>query len=310
MAAVQVFPSGSFALINNSRVLPYLLILVAGILWGGTFSLALIATSDGSHPLVLTTWQVLVSAMIFTCVCRILKVPVFRFRNLGKYVIIGVLGHVVPDMLYYTAAPHLSAGILSITVSTVPLFTYVIMWVMRFERIIAKRALGLLFGMLAILLLVIPDQGLSSGDVNFWILLVVLCALLYAAENVYVSEGVSYESNIFELLCGSTIVSSIFLIPITFKLGMGNLFPWILTTSGWAITSIAVVSVVAYSMFFHTIKTAGPVFASQCAYIVTIAGVLWGIVIFSEEHTVWVWMSVLVIMLGVALVSPSRRVVY
>ena len=294
---------------KNSRALPYLLILFAGVLWGGTFSLALIATADGSHPVVLTTWQVLVSAIIFTVVCRVIKVSVFRFRNLGKYLFIGVLGHIVPDILYYTAAPHLSAGILSITVSTVPLFTYAIMWAMRFERIVPKRALGLLLGMLAILLLVMPDQGLSGDDVNFWILLVVLCALLYAAENVYISEGVSYETNIFELLGGSTIVSLVFLIPVTFTLGMGNLFPWVLTSSGWAITGIAVISVVAYSMFFYTIKTAGPVFASQCAYIVTVAGVLWGIAIFSEKHTVWAWMSVLVIMAGVAFVSPSRRVV-
>ncbi len=310
MAAVQVLPSGLFALICKSRVLPYLLILVAGILWGGTFSLALIATSDGSHPLVLATWQALVSAVIFIVVCRALKIPAFRLANLGKYLFIGVVGHIAPNILYYTAAPHLSAGILSITVSTVPLFTYAIMWAMRFERIVIKRAVGLLCGMLAILLLVIPDQGLSSDDVNFWILLVVLCALFYAAENVYISEGVSYETSIFELLCGATVVSLVFLVPATFSLGTGNLFPWVLTSSGWAITGIAVVSVAAYSMFFYTIKTAGPVFASQCAYIVTIAGVLWGIAIFSEEHTVWVWMSVLVIMLGVALVSPSRRVVH
>ncbi len=189
-------------------------------------------------------------------------------------------------------------------------FAHLLMWAMRFERIVIKRAVGLLCGMLAILLLVIPDQGLSSDDVNFWILLVVLCALFYAAENVYISEGVSYETSIFELLCGATVVSLVFLVPATFSLGTGNLFPWVLTSSGWAITGIAVVSVAAYSMFFYTIKTAGPVFASQCAYIVTIAGVLWGIAIFSEEHTVWVWMSVLVIMLGVALVSPSRRVVH
>ncbi len=295
-------------MIKNSRVLPYLLIFIAGVLWGGTFSLALIAASDGTHPLVLATWQALVSSVIFIVVCRALKVPVFRLANLGKYLFIGVVGHITPNILYYTAAPHLSAGILSITVSTVPLFTYAIMWAMGFERIAIKRAVGLLCGMLAILLLVIPDQGLSSDDVNFWILLVVLCALLYAAENVYIAEGVSYETSIFELLCGANVVSLVFLVPATFSLGTGNLFPWVLTSSGWAITGIAVVSVVAYSMFFYTIKTAGPVFASQCAYIVTVAGVLWGIIIFSEQHTVWVWMSVLIIMAGVALVSPSRRV--
>jgi hypothetical protein len=35
------------------RLFPYFLILGAGIVWGATFSLALIATAQGAHPLVL-----------------------------------------------------------------------------------------------------------------------------------------------------------------------------------------------------------------------------------------------------------------
>jgi hypothetical protein len=34
------------------RLFPYFLILGAGIVWGATFSLALIATAQGAHPLV------------------------------------------------------------------------------------------------------------------------------------------------------------------------------------------------------------------------------------------------------------------
>ena len=59
-------------------------------------------------------------------------------------------------------------------------------------------------------------------------------------------------------------------------------------------------------MFFYTIKTSGPVFASQCAYIVTLSGVAWGIILFSEQHSLWVWISVIVMMLGLFLVSPQK----
>ena len=58
-------------------------------------------------------------------------------------------------------------------------------------------------------------------------------------------------------------------------------------------------------MFFYSIKSAGPVFASQCAYVVTISGVIWGIIVFSEQHTVWVWASVIVMLLGLVLVTPD-----
>jgi drug/metabolite transporter (DMT)-like permease len=292
---------------TNHRLLPYLYILVAGVLWGSTFSFALIATADGTHPIALTLWQVLLTAMVFVFICLYKKLPIFKLKNLRQYLIIGILGIVGPDILYYSAAPHLSAGILSITVSTVPVFTYIIMWIMGYESLVIKRALGIVLGMIAILLLVLPDQGLSSGDANFWILVVTGTALLYACENVYISEGIGEDISIFELLCGSTLISTLFLIPVTIWMGVGQPISWIFSTSGWAITAIAILSTIAYTLFFYTIKKSGPVFASQCAYIVTISGVIIGLIVFSEKHTIWVWVSVAVMILGVALVSPSEE---
>jgi drug/metabolite transporter (DMT)-like permease len=292
---------------RNSPLLPYFLILTAGVVWGSTFSLAMIATADGTHPMALTTWHVILAALLFSIICLVSKVPVFNFRRLPVYILIAAMGLVIPDLLYYFAAPHLNAGILSITVSTVPLFTYAIMWTMRFEALILKRTLGIVLGMIAILLLVLPDQGLGSTHANYWILAVVVCAVLYAIENVYIAKGIGDEMDIRELLSGSNIVAVIVLLPATAWMGVGVPVSWIFTSAGLAITAIAVFSTVAYLMFFYTIKTAGPVFASQCAYIVTISGVLWGIIIFAETHTVWVWLSVLVMMAGLALVTPMSK---
>lgn len=292
---------------RNNSLFPYFLIVAAGLLWGITFSFALIATADGTHPMVLTSWQVLLTTFLFIIICLVSKVPMFRIRNLQAYVLIAILGIVVPDLLYYFAAPHLKAGILSITISTVPLFTFAIMWAMRYEPIILKRVLGIMLGMIAILLLVLPDQGLSSGDANYWTLLVVLCAVFYAIENVYIGEGISDELDIRELLCGSNIVAVIFMVPATTLLGYSVPLDWVLSSAGLATSAIAIFSTLAYIMFFYTIKTAGPVFASQCAYVVTITGVLWGIVIFAEVHSVWVWLSVAVMIAGLALVTPSTR---
>lgn len=78
-----------------------------------------------------------------------------------------------------------------------------------------------------------------------------------------------------------------------------------MTDAGLAVIAIAVSSGFAYGMFFYSIKTAGPVFASQCAYVVTISGVIWGIIVFSEQHTVWVWTSVIVMLFGLVLVNPD-----
>jgi drug/metabolite transporter (DMT)-like permease len=290
---------------TEHRLFPYLLILAAGSIWGATFSLALIATEQGAHPLGLSAWQVAMTAAFFLVARLFSRFTLFNFRNLRHYLVLAIVGITAPNLFYYYAAPHLSAGILAITVSTVPLFTYAIMLVLRFESLVARRLSGIVVGMVAILLLVIPDQGLSSDDASFWILLVILCAVLYSIENVYIGKGIDAVIDIRELLFGSNLLATLVQFPLAIYLGIDESWAWLASDAGLAIIGIAVGSGMAYAMFFYTIKRSGPVFASQCAYVVTLSGVIWGIIIFSEQHTTWIWMSVMVMLLGLVLVSPD-----
>src|SRR5210317_918092 len=154
---------------SSHRFFPYFLITVAGLIWGATFSLALIATGEGAHPLAISSWQAVVTGAFFFIFCRLTGIPVFRLRNIPYYTVLAVIGITAPNLAYYYAAPHLSAGILSITVSTVPLLTYAFMLFLHYESVILKRVFGIVLGMVAILLLVLPDQGVESSDANLWI---------------------------------------------------------------------------------------------------------------------------------------------
>ena len=290
----------------GNRIIPYLLILFAGLLWGLTFSLTLIATADGAHPLALVAWQILLTAAVFLGVCLLTKAPVFNIKHIRHYLFIAVFGVTAPLLLYYAAAPYLSAGILSITVSTVVMFTYVIMLVLRFESVIVKRLFGIALGMIAVVLLVVPDQGLSSDDASWWVVLVVLCAWFYAMENVYIAKGLTEEVDLRELLFAANMLAVSIQFPVAWYLGVAEPVSWLISDAGLAIVGITLAGAAAYAMFFYTIQLSGPVFASQCAYVVTVSGVIWGIIIFSEQHTLWVWASVVVMVLGLILVTPDE----
>ena len=290
------------------RLFPYFLIQGAGIIWGATFSLAMIATAQGAHPLALSAWQVVLTAAFFFASFLFSRFTLFNPGHLRHYLVLALVGIIAPNLFYYHAAPQLSAGILAITISTVPLFTYAIMLVLRFESVVMRRMAGIFLGMIAILLLVLPDHGFSSDDASWWILLVIVCALLYAVENVYIGRGVAPSINIRELLFGSNLVAALIQFPLAMYFGVDKSWSWLASEAGLAITGIAVGSGFAYAMFFYTIKTAGPVFASQCAYAVTISGVIWGIIVFSEQHSIWIWLSVMVMLLGLTLVSPDHEV--
>jgi drug/metabolite transporter (DMT)-like permease len=291
---------------TGHRLFPYFLIVTAGAIWGATFSLALIATAQGAHPLGLSAWQVVLTAAFFLVAFLFSRFTLFNIRHLRHYLVLALVGITAPNLFYYYAAPHLSAGILAITISTVPLFTYAIMLLLRFESVVARRMVGILLGMIAIVLLVLPDHGFSSDDASFWILVVIICALLYAIENVYIGRGVAPSIDIRELLFGSNLLASLFQFPLAIYLGVDEPIGWLTSEAGLAIAGIAFGSGCAYAMFFFTIKAAGPVFASQCAYVVTISGVIWGIIVFSEQHSIWLWISVTIMLIGLALVSPDK----
>jgi drug/metabolite transporter (DMT)-like permease len=70
---------------------------------------------------------------------------------------------------------------------------------------------------------------------------------------------------------------------------------------------LGAINAVSYTLFFYLIETAGPVFSSQTANLVTLFGVLWGIIIFGEQHSAWVWLSLATMMAAVALVAPRQR---
>ena len=135
----------------------------------------------------------------------------------------------------------------------------------------------------------------------------VLCALFYAIENVYISRGIPHHVDIREFLFGSNLIAIAVQFPLAIYLRIDEPVAWLASDAGLAMAAIAIGSGFAYLMFFHSIKVAGPVFASQCAYAVTISGVIWGIIAFSEQHTVWVWISVIVMLAGLVLVNPDER---
>jgi len=66
------------------------------------------------------------------------------------------------------------------------------------------------------------------------------------------------------------------------------------------------ISATAYSIFIYLIGRAGSVFSSQVGYLVTFFGVVWGIIILGESHSIFVWISLILIMMGIFLVQPRK----
>ena len=74
----------------------------------------------------------------------------------------------------------------------------------------------------------------------------------------------------------------------------------------YAVIGLGLISVVAYTMFVLSVTLFGSVFSSQVGYVVTLAGVFWGMLIFGEKPSIWIWLSLCAMIIGLALGTPRK----
>lgn len=288
--------------------LPWLILGYMGIVWGLSFSLSKIAVGLGGTPIGLTFWTCLLTGLmlLFYTIIRGQKIR-FRLKDLQIILLLAFLGAMLPNMFFYYAAAHVSAGILSITITVVPIATYALSFILKLEAISARRITGVFFGVGAILVLVLPENSLPNKSEVIWIIVACLSSISYALENITLAiRGIDGIGPV-RLSCGINLLAALILGVFSYFTDNFMPVPLPVTTLTWTILGISLIGATAYTLFVLTIANSGPLFASQVAFLVTISGVLWGMLIFGETHSSWVWLSLVLMLIGMSLVSPKRK---
>lgn len=304
-------PSGKRTLAEptslEKHLWPWLLLAVMGSTWGLTFSLMKIAVSGGAHPLGISFWLVLIGMVVLFLANAAQKRRISFTPELIKlYLVCAVLGSMAPNILFFYAAAHVSAGVLSITLVVTPLLTYALAALLRVEPIRLGRIAGVVCGGIAVVLLVGPNDSLPDQAAAPWVLVACVASACYAAENLVIALRMPDGASAMMVMCGIFIAASLMLLPIVVITGSYVPLAWPYGPVEWSIISIAMINALTYSLFLYVIKKHGPVFASQSGYIITFAGVGWGILLFSEQHSMWVWAALAVMVTGLVLVSPRK----
>ena len=286
----------------------WIVLLVMGVAWGYTVILAKVITAGGGHPFGIAMWTSVLGAGFLLVFIAVWRRPISLRRDLlWLYAVCGLLGVVVPAVSFYFAAPHLPAGVLAITVTVGPILTFLFSVFFRLERFASLRVLGVAFGVLAVALLVVPETSLPDPAAVPWVLLACVPGLCYALENMILTFRLPDGVSPFMITCGNFLVSSVVLMVVVVATDSFVPLAWPWGVVEWSIAGMAAINAVGYGLLIYLITYAGAVFATQVAYLITISGVAWGIVIFDEQHSVWVWLSLACILMGLTLIRPRRR---
>ena len=283
-------------------------LLAMGASWAVTIPLAKIAVSEGYRHLGIIFWQLVLGALFLggLNLMRGKGLPVTR-PQLLFYVVIAMVGTILPNMASYQSAIYLPAGILSIVIALVPMFAFPLALAMGTDQFSWAKLAGLCFGLIGVLLLVGPEASLPERWMVWVIPLAMLGPIFYAFEANLVAKWGTFKLDAIQVPFGASVVGALLTGPVALASGhfINPLPPY--GNPDFAVMGIAVLHAGPYAAYVWLVSRAGAVFAAQVAYLVTGFGVLWSMLLLGERYAGTVWLALGVMFLGLFLVQPRRE---
>jgi len=285
----------------------FLILTIMGAGWGLTQPLSKIAVTEGYRHFGLIFWQLALGVIVLGVVQTVRRK---RLRTdppaLVIYLIIAMVGTVIPNSTMYESIRHLPSGLISILLALVPMFAFPIAMGLGNERFAWSRFLGLCLGLTGVLLIVGPEASLPDRAAILFVPLALVAPFFYGLEGNIVAKWGTAGLSPVEVLFGASLLGTIIALPLALMTGqfIDPRPPWVLADA--AVLLSAVIHVAVYVTYVWMVGQAGPVFAVQVSYLVTGFGVMWALLILNESYSGWVWAAMGVMLLGMFMVQPRQ----
>lgn len=284
-------------------------LVVMGAGWGITQPLTKIAVSTGYGHFGLLFWQLLIGAALMGTICALRRVALpLTIATMRLYLILALVGAVLPNSLSYQAAVFLPAGVMALLISTVPMFAFVIALMLGNDHFRWRRVIGLGFGLFGVLLIVAPAVDLGQDIPVVWAAIYLVTALFYAFEGNYVNKWGTQGLDPFQIMLGASLTGLIIVTPFAMTTGQFITPDWPLQAPQMALVAGSVVHVFVYASYVWLVGRAGAVFAVQVSYLVTGFGLLWANLILSEAYAPTIWLALAAMFVGMYFVQPRPKV--
>lgn len=281
--------------------LSFVLLILLGFVWGSGYSLAKYAMTHDVPALSYAFWQSAGPALLLSSACVInKKIAWLRLKYWPYYLVCGLLGIAIPNTNMYVIASHIPAGLLAVLVNTVPLIVYPLALFIGQERFDVWRVIAIITGMAGILLMTMPHV---TGVLSWWVLLTLISPLGFALCSIYIKASQPATINALEAASGMLIAATCLLTPWVFyhHTFYSLLAPF--DTTKQVIVLEILLSSLGYLLFFTLIRLAGSVFYSLTGGVVSLTGLFWGYIIFSESPDTIECLAIICICLALFLLS-------
>ena len=293
---------------TQSLFIPLALLIGGGIAFGSVFSANRIAFEAGLPFISYSFWQSLFAGLgllIVSVPMRALP-PVTR-AHLRVYGLTAAIGFSVPLLALTFVAGKVPPGVISLTLTLTPSFTYLFALALRSDRWRLMSVGGIVFGLAGVLVIIVPRESLGTGIAAGWLLLAMAAPLGYALNNVMIPFIRPPATTSMQLSTGVLLTSTLILFPVMLIIDGPVLLTEFSGAAIWATIWAAAADVAIFMCLFEIIRRAGPVFFAQLNYVSVAASVIWAFLIFGDTFTVWVWGAIALMAVGLGFANKGAN---
>ena len=288
--------------------IPLVLLIGGGIAFGSVFSANRIAFEAGIPFISYSFWQTLIAGLGLLIVSVGLRaLPPTTRAHLRVYGLIAAIGLSGPLLALTFVAGKLPPGVISLTLTLTPSFTYLFALALRSEKWRLASIGGILFGLAGVLMIIVPRESLGTGIAAGWLLLAVAAPLGYATNNVMIPFIRPPATTSMQLSTGLLLMAALILLPVMLIVDGPVMVTAYSGAAIWATIWAAAAEVAVFLCLFEIIRRAGPIFFAQLNYITVAASVIWAFLIFGDTFTVWVWGAIALMAVGLGFANKGAN---
>ena len=279
----------------------FLLFLLSS-LWALHFSLVKLVDAD-KNPFSILVPLLLILCFLFYIILKFYnQIFRFTFKKSIFFIIAGLFAYVIPLYIEFLVAPKMDSGILVLIVSSVPVFTLLIVWIFRLLAVSLRLIFGTIFGLIGISLILV---GGNDKALNLWALIALIVPLSYSFDAIFMEKYWPKKLNTFQVAFGECFASLILIIFLNIIIGtnLSEYTYWFNLKSFWLLTFVTFIEI---SLFFYILKNRGAVFINLGSYLVMPAGFLWGFIIFGETFTLIKFVCTILIISSIFLIGNQE----
>ena len=257
-------------------------ILLIGSLFGfhGLLNRSLLI--DNVNEIFIVTARITIVAFLLGIYCTKDFIKEINISFFLKGSLTGILAIFIPGWTFIYALKHISSGLQSIFISTIPLFT--VFWVFLFfkeEKITKLKIISVFVGLLGLVLLFLSGStGLSNeGNLLTGGILALIGVQGLALSNITNKKHSQYipaKTYLFtQWIVGGFISIILFFI-------LGGEFEVLDSFELFRLIGLVFIDIFNYSLFFYTIKRLSATFTTLVDYVVPTVGIAVGYLFLDE----------------------------